>query len=54
MNAWKVTWWDGCALRETIVPPCDAYAVVNFASSAGVYAPHAIMKIERMPDDSPR
>ena len=48
MNAWKVTWWDGCSLRETIVPPCDVYSLISGASAAGVYSINAIIKIERV------
>lgn len=48
MNAWLVTWWDGCSLRLTEVSPCDAWNVVSVASSAGVYNTSSIIKIERI------
>jgi len=47
MSDWKVTWFDGAQLRETIVPLVDAYNVVNMASSHGVNT-YSILKIERM------
>jgi hypothetical protein len=47
MSDWKVTWFDGAQLRETIVPMCDAYNVVSMASSQGVTT-WSILKIERI------
>lgn len=47
MNPWKITWWDGCNLRETVIPPCDPYNVTSYASGQGVQA-HAIIKMERI------
>jgi hypothetical protein len=47
MSNWKVTWWDGCQLRETIVYS-DAYNAANYAISLGVFS-HAILKMERIP-----
>jgi hypothetical protein len=47
MSHWKVTWFDGGQLRETVVFS-DPYGVVSAASNEGVSA-YAIIKIERMP-----
>ena len=47
MNPWKVTWFDGSMMRETVVPPCDTYAVVSVANSHGISA-LSILKIERL------
>ena len=48
MNAWRVTWWDGINLRETMIPSCDPYNVVNFAIGHGING-YSIIKIERVP-----
>jgi hypothetical protein len=47
MSNWKVTWWDGAQLRETIVYS-DAYNVANYAISRGVFS-YSILKMERVP-----
>ncbi len=47
MSDWTVTWWDGGALRVTLVPMCDAFNVVSMASGMGVTS-YAILKIERI------
>ena len=47
MSNWKVTWWDGGNLRETVVHS-DSYSVVATAGSHGVMQ-YSIIKIERMP-----
>lgn len=33
MNEWKVIWFDGSSLRETVIPACDFYSLPSFASS---------------------
>ena len=48
MSDWKVTWWDGSALRVTIVPSCDVHIIGSIANSMGVNS-YSIIKIERIP-----
>jgi hypothetical protein len=45
---WKITWWDGCFLRETIIWS-SAWDVVSNASASGVIT-QMIFKIERIPE----
>lgn len=47
MSDWKVTWFDGNQLRETIIPFADVHNVVNIAASQSVNT-WAILKIERV------
>lgn len=47
MSDWKVTWFDGSQLRETIVFS-DIYNIGSTASGQGVNA-WSILKIERVP-----
>jgi hypothetical protein len=46
MSDWKITWFDGSQLRETIVFT-DLYSIGSIASSQGVNS-WAIIKIERI------
>ena len=47
MNEWKVIWFDGSSLRETVIPACDFYSLPSFASSYGVNI-YAITGVERI------
>lgn len=47
MHSWKVTWFDGNYLRETIVE-ADVWNIVNSCNGAGVWNVSAIIKIEKL------
>ena len=47
MSDWKVTWWDGGRLRETLVLSCDAYNLISMAQNMGVMT-YGIIKMERI------
>ena len=48
MSDWRIIWFDGTQLRETIILSSDIYNIVNIAASQGVNS-WAILKIERVP-----
>jgi hypothetical protein len=48
MGTWKVIWFDGSSLRETIVST-DIFSVVNAAANHGCYNTYSIIRIERVP-----
>lgn len=47
---WRVTWHDGCRLRELVVQS-DIYNLITAANaeSKGMFNPYSIIKIERLP-----
>ncbi len=47
MSDWKIIWFDGSQLRETIVFT-DLYSMASILASQGVNS-WAIIKIERVP-----
>jgi hypothetical protein len=48
MGMWRIVWFDGMSLRETVVGPTDPFNVVNYASGQGVSA-WQILSITRVP-----
>ena len=50
LTTWRVTWHDGCRLREIVVQS-DIYNLLTAATAAsqGMFNPHAIIKIEQLP-----
>lgn len=50
MNYWKVIWWNGNTLMETVVY-ADAYSVVSMASSQGASA-YSIVEMKRVPQST--
>jgi hypothetical protein len=50
MNYWKVIWWNGSTLMETVVF-ADAYSVVSMASSQGA-STYSIVEMKRVPQST--